>query len=356
MRLCAHRLPATLNLSRRRTAPILAAVLLAATLATVGCSDIHGDPLMPRIDGEWGTIARNPDLGALNGPPAENPNHPQEPVDFAIWQAGDGTWQLWSCIRNTRCGGNTRLFYRWESRRLTDANWKPMGIAMEADPAYETRVGGLQAPHVVRTGDLYHMIYGDWDYLMIQRSRDGKRFERWLYPSGKPAMFSEGPNVNTRDPMLIRIGNTWHCYYTAFPGQIGAVFCRTSEDLRKWSDSTVVARGGLTGTSPYSCECPHVVSIGDWFYLFRTQRYAGPPTTSVYRSKDPMDFGIDEKADAKFVCLLEVAAPELFVHEGRWYIAALMPDIQGIRLAKLAWVRDEVAGRKRGNGATHGHG
>ncbi|HPD31671.1 MAG TPA: hypothetical protein PLL20_16895 [Phycisphaerae bacterium] len=305
---------------------------------------------MPRIAGPWWTVARSPDLGGLNGPPAENPNHRQEPVDFAIWQAADGTWQIWSCIRNTRCGGLTRLFYRWEGKRLTDPDWTPLGIAMQADPKYESRVGGLQAPYVIRIGDLYYMIYGDWDWLMIQRSRDGKVFERWPYPNGKLGMFTEGPEANTRDPMLIRINDLWHCYYTAFPNQIGAVFCRTSKDLRTWSESKVVARGGLTGTSPYSCECPHVVKIGDWFYLFRTQRYAGPPTTSVYRSKDPMDFGIDEKADDKFVCLLEVAAPEIVFHGNLYYIAALLPDIQGIRIARLTWIPDSM---NRGGSTTN---
>ncbi len=314
--------------------------LLAVLPVCAGCSAGRPGPLMPRVAGPWITIARNPDLGPLNGPPAENPKHPQEPVDFAIWQAADGSWQLWSCIRNTKCGGNTRLFYRWEGQRLTDPAWKPMGIAGQADLNYETRIGGLQAPYVVRIDGLYHMIYGDWDYLMITRSRDGKSFERWLYPNGKPAMFTEGPDVNTRDPMLIRIGDLWHCYYTAYPNRVGAVFCRTSKDLRNWSESKVVARGGLTGTSPYSCECPHVVKIDEWFYLFRTQRYSGPPTTSVYRSKDPMDFGIDEKADDKFVCLLEVAAPEIVVHDGCYYIAALLPDVQGIRVARLAWIAD----------------
>lgn len=326
-------------MSRTRTA-ILCLVTSWTALLSVGCNGAGQSPRMPRIVGSWWTVARNPDLGELNGPPAANPNHPQEPVDFAIWQAADGSWQIWSCIRNTKCGGLTRLFYRWEGKHLTDRDWTPMGIAMQADLKYEARAGGLQAPYVIRIGELYHMIYGDWDWLMIQRSQDGKTFERWLYPNGKPGMFTEGPEVNARDPVLIKIGEVWHCYYTAFPNKIGAVFCRTSKDLRAWSESKVVARGGLTGTSPYSCECPHVVRVGDWYYLFRTQRYAGPPTTSVYRSKDPMDFGIDEKADDKFVCLLEVAAPEIVVHDGCYYIAALLPDVRGIRVARLAWIAD----------------
>lgn len=314
---------------------------VSTLLCAVGCGSAHRDrPLVPRVEPPWWTVARNPDLGELNGPPVGENRPPQEPVDFSIWQAADGTWQIWSCIRNTKCGGHTRLFYRWEGPSLTARDWKPMGIAMQADTQYEQSAGGLQAPHVVLIGDLYHMFYGDWDNICIQRGRDGKVFERWLYPNGRPGMFTEGPGVNTRDAMVIRIGDTWYCYYTAFPNQVGAVYCRTSKDLRNWSDSKVVARGGLTGLSPYSSECPFVVQIGDWFYLFRTQRYAGPPTTSVYRSRDPLDFGVD--VDEKFVCLLEVAAPEIVFHEGRYYIAALLPDVQGIRVARLAWRPDEL--------------
>src|SRR5262245_36150791 len=64
-------------------------------------------PLVPEIDGEWWTVAGSPDLGPLTGPK-------QQPVDFGIWQAADGTWQLWSCIRSTKEAGKTRLFHRWQ--------------------------------------------------------------------------------------------------------------------------------------------------------------------------------------------------------------------------------------------------
>jgi hypothetical protein len=328
----------------------IATIMLFGLLILIpfaGCSQTRSGPLMPQIGSSWTQIAGNPDLGELTGPPDEWPNAIQQPVDFSVWQAADGTWQLWSCIRSTKCGGHTRLFYGWEGQELTQPDWKPMGIAMQADLDYETNVGGLQAPHVIVIDGVYHMIYGDWDYIMFQRSQDGKNFERWLYDNGRPGMFTEGEGNNTRDPMLIKIGDLWHVYYTAFPHvagpdspREGAVYCRTSEDLRTWSDSKVVARGGMVGRSPYVCECPHVVRIGEYFYLFRTQRYSLPPVTSVYRSKDPMDFGVDEEADDKFVCLLPVAAPEIIIHNNEYYIASLMPDIQGIRVAKLAWIPD----------------
>src|SRR5687768_13465220 len=71
-------------------------------------------PIMsPIIEGEWWQIAGDPDLGNYTDPK-------QQPVDFAIWQAGDGRWQLWSCIRGSKCGGKTRLFHRWEGAALTN--------------------------------------------------------------------------------------------------------------------------------------------------------------------------------------------------------------------------------------------
>lgn len=332
-----------------RSSAMLIVVLTAVLLlvAGAGCSMSSGPrPVMPRIDGEWWQVAGNPDLGNLTGPPESNPNHPQEPVDFSIWQARDGTWQIWSCIRNTKCGGYTRLLYGWEGEKLTDTDWKPLGIVMQADhPRYEAHAGGLQAPHTLLIDDVYHMFYGDWDYICIQRGRDGKTFERWLYDNGKPWMFTHSKDGNTRDPCAIRIGDTWHVYYTCSTTpdgkREGGVYCRTSKDLRTWSEPTTVLSRGHIGGGPWDYECPHIVEIEGYFYLFCTQSYSYPATSCVYRSKNPMHFGIDD--DSKFVCLIEVAAPELFKHEGQWHVAALMPDIQGIRIAKLAWVDDVVA-------------
>jgi hypothetical protein len=287
--------------------------------------------LVPEIRGDWWVVACDPDLGPFNDPK-------QQPVDFAVWQAADGTWQLWSCIRNTKCGGNTRLFYRWEGRHLTDADWKPMGIAMEADLAFGETPGGLQAPYVMQIGDVYHMFYGDWEHICLATSADGKAFTRRVNTDGKAGMFTEGRGNNTRDPMVLRVGDTYYCYYTAFPNQQGAVYCRTSQDLRHWSESTVVAFGGSAGTAPWSAECPFVLyhKPSGCFYLFRTQRYGADAQTSVYRSKDPLRFGIDGD-DQYLVCRLPVAAPEIVQFAGEYYIAALLPDLKGIRIARLRW-------------------
>jgi hypothetical protein len=230
------------------------------------------------------------------------------------------------------------LFHRWEGKKLTDKHWKPMGIAMEAKPALGERRGGLQAPHVVRHGGLYHMAYGDWDNICFATSRDGKHFERVVQPNGKTAVFTEGPRANTRDPMLIKIDGLWHCYYTAFPNGRGYGYCRTSPDLKTWSDSFVVSYGGKVGPGACDNECPQVVEPepGLFFYL-RNENYGANARNWVYASRNPRNFGIDD--DSKLVRDWHLAAPEIIHHDGKYYIAALLDSLKGIKIAKLKWVR-----------------
>src|SRR5262249_47177461 len=99
---------------------ILLVLVLGLSYAGVLTARAADAPRKPRIVGDWWQIAGDPDLGELTSPK-------QQPVDFAVWQAADGTWQLWSCIRSTKERGHTRLFYHWEGKPLTDSNWKPMG-------------------------------------------------------------------------------------------------------------------------------------------------------------------------------------------------------------------------------------
>ena len=114
------------------------------------------------------------------------------------------------------------------------------------------------------------------------------------------------------------------------------VYCRTSPDLKNWSESKVVAFGGRAGVGPYDAECPQVVKHNGKYYLFRTQKYGENSRTCVYCSDDPMNFGINQ--DRKyFVCELPIAAPEIIQIDGQDYVAALLPSLKGIQIAKLGW-------------------
>lgn len=322
-----------------------AKVIASLILLLLAAGALAGEPeepvLIPEIAGDWWQVAGDPDL-------AEWTSQDQQPVDFGVWQAADGTWQLWSCIRKTKCGGNTRLFYGWEGRRLTDKNWRPKGIAMVADPNLGETPGGLQAPHVIADGGAYFMFYGDWRNICLAKSDDGRQFVRAPIKNGLPQLFTEdrpdGEPTNTRDAMVLKAGDTWYCYYTAYPGRKGAVYCRTSANLHEWSESKIVSAGGSSGDNAWSAECPQVVyhQPSRHFYLWRTQRYGQNAQSSVYRSKDPLDFG--PGGDDCLVCRMPVAAPELVHHQGQWYMAALLPSLKGIQIAPLRWTERRTSG------------
>jgi hypothetical protein len=321
-----------LELAMHRSAFAFLHLLLASALLAPAPAQSPATAPLPQIDGPFWQIAGNPDLGVLNGPN-------QEPVDFSIWQAADGTWQLWSCIRGTACGGATRLFHRWEGTRLTDRNWLPMGVAMQANPLLGEVPGGLQAPHVFRANGLWYMVYGDWQRICLASSTDGKVFQRVLGANGQPDLFT-GPFLNTRDPMMLRLGGFNVCYSMgSLPGAVyqSAIFCRTSADLAHWSEPMMVSAGGAASVpnTPFDAECPFVLERAGWFYLFRNQFYGPLALNTQYASRNPMCFGVGD--DRYRIGTLPVAAPEIVLHQGQYYIAALMPNLDGIRVARLRW-------------------
>lgn len=286
---------------------------------------------IPVIDGDWWTIAHNPDLGRYGA-------LEQETTSFGLWQAADGTWQLWGCIRRTAIGGKGRLFFRWEGTDITDTDWSPKGIALTAEPNYGETPGGLQSPFAARIKGEYLMVYGDWEHICMAKGSDGKIFERRLNRNNKTGMFDEGLGNGSRDPMIMVADGTYHVYYTANPGGRGAIYCRTSQDLRAWGDSRIVSTGGRAGRNWDDAEVPMVVFLPQEkaCYLFRTHSSNGRYTTSVYRSPDPLDFGID--SDRFLVATLPVEAARILKEGDQYYIAGVRPDHGGYQVARLKWI------------------
>jgi hypothetical protein len=293
----------------------------------------HNIILIPEVDGDWWPIAGNPDLGRYNR--AE-----QQPLDFAIWQAADGTWQMVACCRRTGCGGKGRLFHRWQSRSLLHENWSPMGIFMQADPEFGEIPGGLQAPNVIRHDGEFFLFYGDWVNICSARGSDGKSFSRVLGTDGQSRVFPPDETTSSRDPHVMEYQGKFYLYYTGIIGDKGLIFCRSSDNLRDWKNPVIVNSGGSSGSGPSDAECPFVIFHQDQqlFYLFRThtvnsgERYA----TSVYCSSDPMNFGVDN--DDFMIAALPEEAVRLVQHDGQTYIAALKPDLNGMMMARLKWV------------------
>ncbi len=288
-------------------------------MATAAGGETETVEMRPVVRGDWRRIASNPDLG-------EWTSERQEPVDFGIWQARDGTWQLWSCIRKTNYPGRTRVFHRWEGKRLTDTNWEPKGITFKGDGTIGETIGGMQAPYVIKVEDKYRMYYGDYRHICLAISDDGKSFEKQLPAFGMSGLFGEGPTAMARDPMLLKIGSLWYCYYSAQPQGEHGVWLRTSTDLVNFENPRRVMTGGQSGVEWWNFECPHVVYHKGYYYLFHTQNYGvGKQQTSVYRN---------------FVCHLPIAAPEIVYDGDQMYLAALSPGLDGVRIVELDWVED----------------
>jgi hypothetical protein len=190
---------------------------------------------------------------------------------------------------------------------------------------------------VFRSNGLFFMVYGDWLRICLAVSTDGKTFERVQNANGQPDLFT-GPYYNSRDPMMLRVGNQWHCYYMgSMPGVLyqSAIFCRTSYDFTAWSEPMMVSAGGMASIPPtmFDAECPFVVERNGWYYLFRNQIYGPNAQNTQYVSRNPLSFGVGD--DRYRIGTMPVAAPEIVLHQGQYYIAALMPNLDGIRIARL---------------------
>ncbi|WP_108423633.1 hypothetical protein [Flagellimonas amoyensis] len=305
---------------------------------------------VPVLDGEWWQIASTPDLGKFN-------TDKQQPVDFGIWKAADGTWQLWSCIRNSNFEPGTRLapayvttrfLYGWEGKSLFAKDWEPQGIKWTAEPTLGETPGGMQAPYMFKEDGVFYLFYGDLRRICLAKSYDGKNFERVLGGNGQPDLFAEYGHwegtffTQARDPMVIKRGNTYYCYYSSHveaPYDDGAGFVRTSVNMVDWSESVMVSHTPIyNGSDPkYSDECPQVVYLPEHklYYLFVTQKYGEDNHTTVYASPNPYNFGVDD--DSQKVCTLPIAAPEIIHEDGQYYIAALNPGLDGVRVIKLKW-------------------
>ena len=114
----------------------------------------------------------------------------------------------------------------------------------------------------------------------------------------------------------------------------GIIAVRTSFNLISWSDYNVVNTGGSAGSSTGSAECPFVVFLNGYYYLFRTSCYR-PAKNHVYRSRNPMDFGLD--TDDRKVTTLTAAAPEIIQIGKQFYISTVEDLEDGIKVAKLGW-------------------
>jgi hypothetical protein len=303
--------------------------ILAVAVALFSCG--RNRIMVPVVDGEPWKICSVPDLGPLNGPDPVR----QQVVDHGFFQAGDGSWQCWACIRGTAVG---RILYGWQGESLTGPMFESTGIVVRADSAYGEQVQPeekIQAPFFMRSDTGYYCFYNS-NGLRVMFSKDGCHFRKIGFNEGSNLVFEQ----SGRDVMVLEDGGTYYAYSAVstvtrdnWPG--GFIVVRTSPDLRRWSDYTIVSAGGIAGNGPVSAESPFVLKRNGLYYLFRSSSITG--RCYVYASDTPYHFGIND--DSKLVTVLPVRAPEIVFDRGIWYISDLA-DFSCIRLCRLVWKRE----------------
>ena len=204
-------------------------------------AELPGKPLVPQQSGAPWQICTLPDLDSLNGPDLAR----QHIVDHGFVQDDVGDWHLWACMRGTAVG---RLLYAWRGKNPTQGPWQPVGIAARADSSWGERIKSdgeesIQAPHFVQANSGYYCFYNS-NGSRLMFSADGRAFRRVKLQQGNNVMFAR----SGRDLMLLREGNRWLAYGTrsapAAGWGSGQVVLRTSPDLKRWSDYTIVSAGG----------------------------------------------------------------------------------------------------------------
>lgn len=158
--------------------------------------------------------------------------------------------------------------------------------------------------------------------------------------------FTPEEEIKAADPVTVKIGGLSHSYYSgnkaikttlkgkASTRQVGAVYARTSPDGKTWSKAQTVAWGGQAGEELTSAGHPSVVELQPGvFYLFRTQTGKDRAVTHVYRSSDPLDFGLyGNNADAlHYVTSLPAVIEAVVQDKGEWFA------VQSGKVARLAW-------------------
>lgn len=263
--------------------------------------------------------------------------------DHTIVQGDDGTWHLFGIFHDEPKGSGAEVdLVHAVSGAREPARWK--GGSFEVAPAphrfalHARRELGethLWAPHVVRAGDRWVMIYqagGRDDYHASIRLAESRDLYAWTR-IGRLPLFEDF--CEARDPMLTRRGGEWLVYYTrceSIPHKASGVVFRVSPDLAHWSEPHValsVRSSPETSNSAYT-ESPFVFERGGAFWLSVTAYPTDWAGTLLYRSSAPFAF-----SDVPATRLRAHAAEWVFGRDGAAFMTHAGPGQAGVWMSRV---------------------
>jgi len=254
--------------------------------------------------------------------------------DHCIIEGKDG-WHLYGITHEQPADPmHERDFVHATAKTLDQRPWDKKPFALTFDP--KLGENHLWAPHVIEKGGTYYMFYcagsqvSNYHYrIHLATSKDLTHWTRY----DKNPLFEDF--YDARDPMVIKVGNLYHMYYTAnwdTGDSNHTVNLRTSRDLLHWSTAQVVFAHSEKGTWGGPTESPFVVPYGDHFYLF-----VGPDSdyhrTVVYRSSNPYHWR-QEDLVSEFP---SHAAEVIRTKDGKYFATNSGWDLNGVYMAPMTW-------------------
>jgi len=208
------------------------------------------------------------------------------------------------------------------------------------------------APHIVEHNDEYFMLYTGVNYpcsqsIGLAKSKDLFNWEKIgdgpVITPGDWGIWHKGSPADCRDPMILKVGDTYYCYYTAVRKVEGAnppheycVGISSSKDLINWKDEGFARLETSLKTPP---ESPFAVEKDGKFYLFYTSYKDG---TVVAVSDHPAKGWKDLPKD-KLVIMKGVSASEIIKDGDDWFISVIshaQNALHFFEIRKLIWNKD----------------
>ncbi len=208
------------------------------------------------------------------------------------------------------------------------------------------------APHIVKHNGEYYMLYTGVSYPCCQciglaKSKDLFNWKRIgdgpVITPGEWGIWRSDGGADCRDPSMLKVGDTYYCYYTAVRKVEGAdpphEFCvgiSSSKDLINWKDEGFARLETSLKTPP---ESPFAVEKDGKFYLFYTSYKYG---TVVAVSDHPAK-GWKDLPEDKLVTMAGISASEVLKDGDDWYISLIshaQNALHFFEIRKLIWHDD----------------
>jgi len=288
-------------------------------------------------DQGWRITVRSPSNYSTNYP--YDNGTLDEGCDFTIFQADDDSWQIVGCVRNTTFPGFTRLLYQWETTNFFSTDWTELGVLLTTDDGPDGigyGEGTLQAPHVVKDGDLYYMIYNSRNaHLMV--STNGKDWAHQTNSAGGYTLFemNRGRDIALMDNR--DVDGKWYAVYcgrTDWNGDENTKYYHSATNiLGPWSDPLPMGHRDHWR----DVESPFLLRRGGWYYLILQDHvFAEPNVTNFFDEPIHTDLGTYRESPRWGY------APEVIHHpSGQDYLASYNDDEgeawEGMEIRPIYW-------------------